>query len=308
MTVMEMMEGIEEGRIKAMYIMGENPILSDPDSTHVKKILRKLKFLVVQDIFMTETGELADVLLPGVSFAEKSGTFTNTERCVQRVFKALAPLGESRPDWQILQELSTAMGYEMQYAHPYKIMEEIASLTPIYGGVSYSKLVGNGLQWPCPDYKHPGTPILHVGGFPRGKALFIPVEWHPPAEETDDEYPFILTTGRMLFHFHTGTMTRKSGGLNEVCPRAYVEINNFDAQELSINDGDYVRIISRRGTVELEAKVTDRIFRGVVFIPFHFKEAAANLLTISRYDPIARIPELKVCAVRIGSVERRGKQ
>jgi formate dehydrogenase alpha subunit len=308
LTVLEMIEGIEKGKIKAMYIMGENPLLSDPDIAHVRQALDKLEFLVVQDIFMTETGNLADVVLPGAAFAEKDGTFTNTERRIQRVRKAFPPPGESQPDWQIIQALSTAMGHEMYYAHPGKIMDEIATLTPIYGGIDYERIEKNGLQWPCLDYEHPGTPILHVERFPKGKARFIPVEFIPPAEGIDEEFPFILTTGRMLFHFHTGTMTRRSTGLNEVCPNAYVEINIEDARPLSLRNGSLVRVISRRGSVALEARVTERISKGVVFIPFHFREAAANLLTVSRYDPIAKIPEYKVCAVRIEPIEMGGEK
>ncbi len=303
LTVLEMMEGIEKGKIKAMYIMGENPILSDPDSSHVREVLKRLEFLVVQDIFITETGELADIILPGVTFAEKDGTFTNTERRIQRVRKAIPPLGESRADWKIIQELSKAMGYEMDYSHPGKILDEIAKVTPIYGGISYERLEGNGLQWPCPDRNHPGTEILHTERFPKGKAKFLPVDFRPPAEEPDEEFPYILTTGRMLFHFHTGTMSRKSKGLNYICPRAYVEINTCDARALSVKEGNIVRVISKRGFVELEARVTDNISKGVIFIPFHFREAAANILTVSKYDPIAKIPEYKVCAVRIESVE-----
>jgi formate dehydrogenase alpha subunit len=308
LTVLEMIEGIEKGKVKAMVIMGENPLLSDPDVSHVREALKKLDLLVVQDIFITETGELADVLLPGASFAEKDGTFTNTERRVQRVRKAFSPPGDSRPDWQIIQELSTAMGYEMNYAHPGRIMDEIASLTPIYGGVDFERIEKNGLQWPCLDFQHPGTPILHSERFPRGKAQFIPVEFVPPAEAVDKDYPYVLTTGRMLFHFHTGTMTRRSEGLNEVCPEAYVEINFKDARALSLNNNDYVSVSSRRGTVKLRARVTERISEGIVFIPFHFKEAAANVLTVSQYDPVAKIPEYKVCAVRIEPIEMGGKR
>jgi len=306
LTVLEMIECIEKGTIKAMYIMGENPLLSDPDIAHVREALKRLDLLVVQDIFITETGEQADVVLPGASFAEKDGTFTNTERRVQRIRRALPPPGESRPDWRIIQDIANEMGYRMHYAHPGAIMEEIASLTPIYGGIHYTRLDGNGVQWPCPDVEHPGTPILHMDRFPRGKARFLPVEYVPPAEAPDKEYPFILTTGRMLFHFHTGTMTRQSEGLNQVCPAPYIEINTEDALTLSLQAGDRVRVTSRRGSLELEAKVTERISRGIVFIPFHFKEAAANLLTIGSYDPVAKIPEYKVCAVRIEPIDMGG--
>ena len=200
------------------------------------------------------------------------------------------------------------MGYDMHYTHPGQVMDEIASLTPIYGGIDYDRIEANGLQWPCLDYEHPGTPVLHVGRFPKGKARFIPVEFIPPAESVSQKFPYILTTGRMLFHFHTGTMTRRSQGLNQVCPRAYVEINAEDARALSLKNGGDVRVTSRRGSIELEARVTDRISKGVVFIPFHFKEAAANLLTVSQYDPVAKIPEYKVCAVKIEPIEIRGEK
>ncbi len=299
LTVVEMTNAALDGKIVAMYIMGENPMLSDPDLTHVKEALESLDFLVVQDIFLTETAELADVVLPGVSFAEKDGTFTSTERRVQRVRKVIEPIGGARPDWQIILEVSRALGYSMSYAHPSEIMTEIASLSPIYGGITYERLENGGLQWPCPTPDHPGTPILHREKFSRGLGKFHPVEYKPPAEEPDKNYPLILTTGRILFQYHTGTMTRRSEGINEITPTRIVEVNPNDAKKYRIEDGEEILVISRRGKVKARANVTTSIRPGTIFMPFHFAESAANILTNSALDPIAKIPELKVCAVRV---------
>ncbi|MBC7189592.1 molybdopterin-dependent oxidoreductase, partial [Candidatus Aerophobetes bacterium] len=218
LTVVEMIDAIHEGRIRAMFIMGENSALSDPNSTRTRKALCKLDFLLVEDIFLSETAQLAHLILPAACFAEKEGTFTNTERRIQRLYQVLEPPGEAKPDWEIICNLSTAMGYPLNYESPEKIMEEIASLTPIYGGISYSRLGKEGLQWPCPDSSHPGTPYLHREKFARGKGKFHPTPYRPPAEEPDQEYPFILTTGRILFHYHTGTMTRRVKGINKIFP------------------------------------------------------------------------------------------
>jgi formate dehydrogenase alpha subunit len=285
--------------IKALYIMGENPMLSEPDINHVKESLEKLDFLVVQDIFMTETAELADVVLPATSFAEKEGTFTNTERRVQRVRKAVEPIGQSKADWQIITELANKMNAGFNCSSPKEVMDEIASLTPILGGITYDRLENGGIQWPCPDQDHPGTPILHTEGFTRGKGRFEALQFKPSMEQPDDEYPLILTTGRMLYHFHTGTMTRKVGGLNELRKEERVEINPEDAQEKGIKDGDPVRVKSRRGEVVARANVTDASPKGVIFMTFHFAESAVNALTNSVLDEPSKIPELKVCAVNI---------
>lgn len=298
MTVTEM--GMAAGKtVKALYIMGENPVLSDADINHAEKALSSLDFLVVQDIFMTETAKLAHVVLPSACFAEKEGTFTNTERKVLRVRKALEPPGEAKDDWWITAEIAKRMGYPMHYAGPEAIMQEINAVTPSYGGITYERLEKGGLVWPCPTPDHPGTPILHVGRFTRGKGAFFAIEYQPPAEPTDAEYPFVLTTGRVHYHYHTGTMTRKGSALNRLYPEPLAEINAQDAKKLKIADGEYVRISSRRGSIIIKAMVSDITAKGVVFVPFHFYEAAANKLTINALDPVSKIPELKVCAVRV---------
>jgi len=300
LTVMEMMNGAEEGTFKALYIMGENPMVSDPDVNHVEHCLRSLDLLVVQDIFLTETAVLADVVLPSVSWAEKLGTFTNSERRVQFVRPAVPAPGEAKPDWWIIGEIARRMGYDgLTYDSPREIMDEIASLTPIYGGMSYDRIGENGLQWPCPNEEHPGTPILHIGKFSRGVGHLSAVDWQAPAEETDEEYPYIFTTGRVLYHFHTGSMTRRSEGLDAIYPEAVVEINSEDAVDLGVSDGDVVKVASRRGEVQAKALVSPRTEPGVVFMPWHFAEAAANKLTIAALDPTGKIPEFKVCAVRV---------
>jgi len=305
LTVGEIMDAAVAGNVRAIYIMGENPMLSDPDQRHTREALEQVDFLVVQDIFMTETAELADVVLPAASFAEKDGTFTNTERRIQRVRKAVNPPGEARPDWSIIVELASRMGHEWNYRSVSDVMDELARLTPIYAGVAYDRLEDGGLQWPVPSREHPGTPYLHRGRFSRGLGLFSAIDYVPPAEEPDEEYPLVLTTGRILFHYHTGTMTRRVDGLNNLRPDSYVEISPLTARELGIADGDFVRVTSRRGSVVTRAWVTDVADEGVVFMPFHFYEAPANALTNPARDPRAKIPELKVAAVRIEKVEER---
>ncbi len=299
LTLTDMWPAILKGKIKGMYIMGENPVVSDPNSKQVEAALKKLDFLVVQDIFMTETAKLANVVLPAASFAEKDGTFTNTERRVQRVRKGLAPLGDSRPDWKIICNLSEKMGAPMNYDDPEEIMEEIARLVPIYGGIHYERLNKHGLQWPCPNWEHPGTPYLHKGSFARGKGLFQSVEFILSDELPDEEYPFLLSTGRVLYHYNSGTMTRKVDGLHTVFPESIIEINPLDAKKKGIADGSIVKIRSRRGEIATRVRLTKRSPEGIVFIPFHFGEAAANILTSDTLDPVARIPAFKVCAVRV---------
>ncbi len=299
LTVVEMINAAADRELKALYVMGENPMLSDPDQTHVEKALRSLDLLIVQDIFLTETAQLADVVLPATLFAEKEGTFTNTERRVQRVRQALEPPGEARGDWQIICELARRMGYEMSYSGAVAIQDEIASLTPSYGGITYDRLEQGPLQWPCPDRDHPGTPILHVGKFTRGLGKFASVEFIPPQELPDDDYPLVLSTGRILQHFHTGTMSRRSEVLGALVSVGAIEINPQDAQRLGIADGEPVRVSSRRGQIEINARVTDRVAPGAVFLAFHYREAPANRLTIAALDPVAKIPEFKVCAVKI---------
>jgi formate dehydrogenase alpha subunit len=304
MTVTEMVDAAGEGRVRALYVMGENPMLSDPDVNHVRHCLEQLDFLVVQDIFLTETAQLAHVVLPGASFAEKDGTFTSTDRRIQRVRKAIAPLGASKPDWEINCLLAQRMGASgFEFGSPAEVMDEIASVTPIYGGVSYQRLLDKGdLQWPVPTSDHPGTPILHQGKFSRGLGCFHAIHFLEAAELPDEAYPFILTTGRLMFHWHTGTMTRRSEKLEQEVPEPYVEMHPDDAARVGLNGAQRVRVISRRGEVELGVRITPRIRPGVVFIPFHFSEAAANALTNAALDPIAKIPEYKVCAVQVEAV------
>ncbi|MDI6877432.1 MAG: formate dehydrogenase subunit alpha [Methanomicrobiales archaeon] len=295
------------GELKAMYIMGENPMISDPDLHHVEKALKNLEFLVVQDIFLTETAELADVVLPAACYAEKDGTQTSTERRVQRWRKAVEPPGEAKADWQIISELAAKMGYAAQF--PYKSAEEIfnemAKLTPSYAGMTYARLSKpEALHWPCPSADHPGTPILHKDKFahPDGLGVFFPIEFKPPAEVPDAQYPFVLTTGRCIWQWHTGTMTRRSESLEKEAPTGWIEINVEDARELGIKDGEAVKAITRRGEVKVPAKVTKDIKKGVMFMPFHYKECAANVLTNNALDPIAKIPEFKACAVRVEKI------
>lgn len=320
LTVGEMLNAAHDGRIKAMWIVGENIAMSDPDAAHVRAALEHLDFLVVQELFMTETAQLADVVLPAASFAEKDGTFTNTERRVQRVRKAVAPPGQARADWQIVCDVarhvvSSFKALELKgsdnlkpetwnYETPSQIMDEIASLTPSYAGISFERIETRGLQWPVPNSTHPGTPLLHTEKFSRGKGLFSPVEHQEPAELPDSTYPFTLTTGRILQHYHTGSMTRRVAGLEQLAPEERVEVNPDDAARLGLADGDWVRVSSRRGTIESRAWVTDRVGRGLVFMTFHYAEALSNVLTNTAVDPVAQSPELKVCAV---SVEKATK-
>ena len=307
-TVTEMMNVLTDNpsEIRAMYIMGENPMLSDPDIQHVEEGLRNLEFLVVQDIFLTETAGFADVVLPAACYAEKDGTQTNTERRVQRWKKAQDPPGEAKPDWQIICELGARMGYAEQFAYenPEEVFNEVAAVTPSYHGISYSRLDPDGLHWPCPTAEHPGTPILHREKFamPDGLGVFSPIEWKPPAEVPDAEYPFVLTTGRVIWQWHTGTMTRRSWSLEKEAPIGWIEINTEDAKELGIKDQEVVRASTRRGSIDIPARVTPEIVKGVMFIPFHYREHPANRLTHNALDPIAKIPEFKACAVKVEKI------
>ncbi len=304
-TLTEIVHKAGHGDIKVLYIMGENPMVSDPDLNHVEEALKNTEFLVVQDIFLTETARLADVVLPAASFAEKDGTFSNTERRVQLVRKAIEPVGSSKADWVILMELLNKMGIETTYKNPSEIMKEIASLTPSYGGITYERLEELGsLQWPCPTFDHPGTPYLHKANVARGKGLFKAIEYKPSNELPDVEYPFVLTTGRVLYHYHTRTMTGKVAGLNKLSPESYIEINPVTAQDLGVVDGSKVTVSSRRGDITTVAKITKTIKKGVAFMPFHFAEGAANVLTNPALDPISKIPEYKVCAVNISPFDR----
>ncbi len=299
LTVVEMMDKAEKGSIKAMYIMGENPMMSDPNIKHVGEALEALDFLVVQDIFMTETTKYADVILPAASFAEKNGTFTNSDRSVLRVRRMVSLPGEAREDWDIVCGIASRMGYEMQYSDGKDVMEEIAEVTPIYGGITYERLETETLLWPCPTKEHKGTEYLHSKKFSRGLGHFTPVDFIPPAEQPDDEYPFILSTGRMLFHYHTATMTRRSAPLNKFAEKGYVEISSEDLKKLGLEDGARLKITTRRGEISVLAKESERVAPGVVFVPFHFSESPANMLTNDVLDPVSKIPELKVAACRV---------
>ena len=311
----EMMPLAAEGKLKALYVLGEDPIMSDPDTNHIRKALETCELIVLQEIFPSETAPYADVLLPGASFAEKDGTFTNTERRIQMVNKAIISPGVARPDWWIISELAKEILSEgnqkigegeysgWDYHNTEQIMDEIAALTPIYAGVSHQRLeAGETLQWPVKDTDHSGTPILHVGQFSRGKGQFNPIEHIPPAELPDKEYPMILSTGRVLYHWHGGQMTRRSKGLLEIYPEALIEVNDLDAEKMGLNGSKRVRVSSRRGSIEAEAMVTDRVPPGMVYANFHFPEASANELTIAALDPVAKIPEYNVCAVKVEAV------
>ncbi|MEW6410827.1 MAG: formate dehydrogenase subunit alpha [Nitrospirota bacterium] len=300
LTLTEAFESAINGKIKGMYIMGENPLVSNPDINTVEKVLDSLEFLVVQDIFLTKTAQKAHVILPGACFAEKDGTFTNTERRVQRVKKAVEPPGKAMADIAIICELSSRMGYPMEYKGAYEVMEEIALLTPIYSGIFFYRLEeGWGLQWPCKDRTHLGTPFLHRKRFTRGQGSFTAVEYKPPAEERDENYPFILTTGRSSFRYHTGTMCGRTSTLERELPENYVNMNPSDANPLGIKNGSYVKVASRRGEIITMVAVNDSVPAGVVFIPFQYSNSPVNILTNPTPDPEAKIPEYKVCAVRI---------
>lgn len=320
LTATEMTKAMAKGEIASLWIMGENPILSDPHTKHVREALEKLEFLVVQDLFLTETAELADVVLPAASFAEKNGTFTNTERRVQRVRRAVSSPGDAKDDLTIINLVASRMQYGhditpaqrfSSYRHggeraadsllpqAEQIFTEMGQAWGAIAGINYERLEKGGIQWPCPSADHEGTAVLFENGFPRGKALFTAVTWHGPSEVPDAEFPLVLTTGRVLAQYHTGTMTRRSKEIEDADRGPHVEIHPDDASQIGIHDADMVVARSRRGHITLPAYVTDTVDRGVVFIPFHYREAAANLLTNDALDPISKIPEAKVCSVRI---------
>ncbi|KAH3761291.1 formate dehydrogenase subunit alpha [Pelomyxa schiedti] len=289
-----------EGKIKAIYCMGENPMLSDPNLHHVEQALKRLEFFVVQDIFLTETAKLAHVVLPAASLFEKTGTFTNTERRCVRVQRAMAPPPGVRQDWEILVDFANRMRFHLCYANAYEILDEINALTPSYEGITNKRVNVKGLQWPCPNANHPGTPYLHKDGkFTRGKGLFSAVPFREPAETPSPEFPLLMTTGRLLYQYHTGTMSRKCPGLNRLAPTTHVEISTHDAEALGVRDRDQVTITTARGSITAVALVPSRVRVGVVFLPFHFAEAPCNILTNDALDPVAAIPEFKACACRI---------
>jgi len=297
-TITDMIPAMLDGKLKALYVIGENPMMSDPDQNHINKALEKLELLICQDIFQTETTQKADVVFAAASVAEKEGTFTNTERRCVKVNIAIDPVGNALADWEIISKHSTAMGYEMSYKNSEEIFNEMTSVTPSYGGMTYERLGLDGLQWPCPNSEHPGTLFLHKKQFTRGKGMFHAIEYLDPAEMPDNEYPYFLTTGRNFAHFHTGTMTRASAHLHAEQKTGYVEINPEDANKLSVQDGDMVLLSTRRGEMKTPARVTSKIKPGVLFVPFHFAESPANILTNPAFDPIAKIPEFKVCAAK----------
>jgi predicted molibdopterin-dependent oxidoreductase YjgC len=309
LTTTEILSHAHPGGVRSLYIMGENPMMSEPNLNLTRHHMEQLEFLVAQDLFINESAAFADVFLPSTSWAEKEGTFTNTDRRVQRVRRAIAPRGGSRPDWEIVCDLAKRIERRLgrpnsagwDYAGPSEILAEVGSVVPEFAGVKYERIEKTGLQTPVWDENHPGTPYLFSESFPRGRAKFHPLEFVPSVELPDDEFPFILSTGRVLEHWHGGTMTRHSK-LDELYPEARVEVNPADAALAGISDGQPVRVSSRRGTVALRAMVTEKTLAGVVFIPFHFAEAAANLLTIDALDPQAKIPEFKACAVKIEPV------
>jgi formate dehydrogenase major subunit/formate dehydrogenase alpha subunit len=313
LTVTEMLKGVETGAVRCMYVIGENPMTSDPDLNHVRQALTKTEFFVLQEIFPSETAQYADVILPAASFAEKEGTFTNTERRIQRVRKAVPAPGQAQLDSWIVTQLAKRMialgaahpaadaphaGWD--YPAPPAVMDEINALTPIYAGVTYERLnAGARLQWPVRSKDHPGTPVLHAEKFSRGLGRFVAAEHVPPAELPDDDYPLMLTTGRVLYHWHGAEMTRRAAGLNAVYPEALIEVSPKDAQRAGVRDGDLIRLASRRGEIVAKAQVTSRVGAGLVFATFHFPESAVNFLTNPVLDPVAKIPEFKVCAVKM---------
>jgi formate dehydrogenase major subunit len=302
LTVTEIVASALQGGVRGMYMMGENPFLSDPNVNKVRKALSALDFLVVQDIFLTETAEFADVVLPASSYMEKEGTYTNTDRRVQIGRKVLDPPGEAREDWQIICDISTRIGLPMDYASPREVFDEMVAIMPNYDGLSYDNLGPMGKLYPNPDPEHSdGTVVLfdEEFGTDDGKAHLVPAEWLPAKELPNEEYPFILNTGRLLEHWHTGSMTRRSFALNAIQPDAHVFLNPDDAAEMGVGEGDFVRVTSRRGSIELSARISHRDTPGTCFIPFHFREAAANVLTIDEIDPHGKIPEFKFCAVKV---------
>lgn len=304
LTSTKVLPAATAGNVKGLYIFGEDPIVTDPDTGHVRQALESLDFLVVQELFMTETAAYADVVLPGISYAEKDGTFTNTERRVQRVRKAVEPRGQAREDYEIFCEVMTRMGYPCAYESAKEIMKEISAVTPSFGGINYERLEKESLQWPCRSLTDPGTPIMHVGSFARGKGLFKAIPYKQAQELPDEEYPYLMSTGRMLYHYNTRAMTGRTEGINQIANHSYIEINAVDAQALGIQEGDKVEVHSRRGKIETYAAVGNRVFPQEVFMTFHFPDGNVNEITNAVFDDIATIPEYKVCAVAIKPVNK----
>jgi len=311
LTVTELVDGALSGAIKAFYVMGEDPLTSEPNLSHARHALEELDFIVCQDIFMNSTLEMADVILPSCSFAEKDGTFTNSDRRVQRIREAIRPVGDSRTDWRIICDLGLRLEKRLgltpsagwEYGHPADVWDEMRRVTPDFRGITYERIEREGgVHWPCPDEDHPGTPYLFADDFPRGRGKLWPIEYGTESEQPDADYPFILSTGRVLYHWHGGTMSRHSK-LDEIWPEATAELHPEDALKLGVETGDWLEVRSRRGAIQLRAMVTGRSGIGMVFIPFHFVEAAANVLTMNKIDRRAKIPDFKVCAVHLSKID-----
>ncbi len=305
LTHTEIFDAIYDGKITALYMVGENPLLTEANAKHVRAALEKLDFFVAQDIFISETAQYADVILPAASFAEKDGAFTNTERRVQRIRKAIPPRGDSKPDWWITAQMAQKMGEPgFDFSEPSEIMDEIAAVTPIYGGISHGRIEEVGLQWPCRDENDPGTKFLHKGKFarPNGKGQFVPLTYKKSAEIADDEYPLILTTDRSLYHYHSATMTRRVEGLEQLDSNEWLKLSPADAAQFGIEDGEWVEVKSRRGKIKVQAQVTDTCPSGVCSMTFHFWESPTNEITNPALDPVAKIPETKVTAVRVEKI------
>jgi formate dehydrogenase major subunit len=295
----EVWENILKGNIHALYVFGEDPALADTNIAHVQEALKEVDFLVVQDIFLTDTAKMADVVLPAACFAEKDGTFTCTERRVQRVRKAVDPPGEAKPDWWIFSELAGRMGYEMRYSKAEDIFEEVRQLLPQYRGITYDRLEREGLQWPVPSEDHPGTPVLHIDKFTRGRGLFVPEKFIPPQEPVDGEYPMLFTTIREYARYNFSSMTGKTPEIDVIAPEALAEVHPADAQRMGIINGAKLKISSRRGSVEIKARITDRTQEGTISAPYNFAETPVNYLTLDALDRLSRTPEYKLCAVRV---------
>lgn len=295
----EIWENIFKGHIRGLYVFGEDPAVADANISHVQAALEEIDFLVVQDIFLTETAKMADVVLPAACFAEKDGTFTCTERRVQRIRKAVDAPGEAKPDWKIFCELSKKMGYEMDYDSPEDVFNELRQLLPQYTGITYGRLEKEGLQWPVPSEDHPGTPVLHIGKFTRGKGLFIPEDYIPPVELPDEEYPLLFTTGRDLARYNFSSMTGKTPEIDEISPECFAEVNPLDAERLGLKEKNWVRLTSRRGSVEMRATITDRSQEGTIFCTYNHLQTLVNMLTLDALDRLSRTPEYKLCAIKV---------
>jgi formate dehydrogenase major subunit len=304
LMIPQMLEGLLDGTVKAFYIFGENLANTEPDIRHVEHCLQSAEFLVCQDIFPTETTRFAHVVFPSAGWSEDDGTFTNSERRVNRVRKVSEPPGQAKPNWWTFREIAKRMGQSWPSASGQEIWDnEVSRFAPALGGITYRRIEGNGIQWPCPDETHPGTCILHKGGeFTCGLGQFMPVDWTPPAEVPDDDYPFVLSTGRRLYHYHTRTQTGRCEGLNDLLGEETADISPADAARMGIQHGETIKVKSRRGKVTLKANVTDRVPAGMVWMAFHFRDACANWLTNPAYDPETLTAEYKACAVRLEKI------